>query len=165
MFKRKRTYRKKPAFLNPIPIGMAFDRVDKKWEPLHSSLQITLQNGQNQPLYLQSTDAYTIARHFYSLIISRHGCPHTILSDRGSNLLSKFMTEVYAILKTKKINTSSYRPQTMLNVYAILKTKKINTSSYRPQTDGLVERFNGVFMPNRLKMVPKWWSRRSRSSS
>ena len=71
---------------------------------------------------LPSTEAPLIARQFFNLIIARHGAPHTILSDRGQNFLSKLMTEIYKIMNTRKVNTTSYRPQ----------------------TDGLVERFNGV---------------------
>ena len=64
--------------------------------------------------------ANTVARIFVEGIICRFGSPSQLLSDRASNFLSKVMYEVCKILQTKKINSTSFHPQ----------------------TDGLVERFN-----------------------
>ena len=71
---------------------------------------------------LPSIEAHKVARSFFDLIITRHGAPHTLLSDRGANFLSQPMHEIYLIMNVKKLNTSSYRPQ----------------------TDGLVEKFNST---------------------
>ena len=59
----------------------------------------------------QSTDALTVASCFYKEIICNHGCPRFLLSDRGTNFLSKLMLEVCHIMKTNKLNTSAYHPQ------------------------------------------------------
>ena len=56
-------------------------------------------------------------------IFTRHGAPHTLLTDRGSNFLSSLVKEVCRLMNTKKLNTTAYHPQ----------------------TDGLVERFNSTF--------------------
>ena len=64
--------------------------------------------------------AQTIVRLLVENIVCRHGVPQELLSDRGSNFLSELMLEVCSILGIKKLNTSSYHPQ----------------------TDGLVEKFN-----------------------
>jgi transposase InsO family protein len=64
-------------------------------------------------------------------IISRHGVPAKLLSDRGANFLSDLLHEVYALLGIKKINTSAYHPQ----------------------TDGLVERFNRTLTDMLAKTV------------
>ena len=69
-----------------------------------------------------SVQATVIARLLVDEIISRHGAPRVLLSDRGTNFLSKVAAEV-------------------CNIFQI---QKINTSSYHPQTDGLVERFNST---------------------
>ena len=69
-----------------------------------------------------STDAATIAGLLVDEILCRHGAPHTLLSDRGSNFLSKLVSEMCRIMNTRKLNTSAYHPQ----------------------SDGLVERFNGI---------------------
>ena len=50
----------------------------------------------------------------------RHGAPRVLLSDQGTNFLSKLVSEICQIVGTKQIKTSSYHPE----------------------TDGLVERFN-----------------------
>ena len=65
-------------------------------------------------------DSETIARLLVQEIIPRHGCPRTLLSDRGSPFLSKLSTAVYELLGIKKLNTTAYHPQ----------------------CNGLVERFN-----------------------
>ncbi len=66
------------------------------------------------------TTAHTTAHHFINDIVCKYGAPQVLLSDRGANFLSNLMKEVYAWMGTKKLNTSSYHPQ----------------------TNGLVERFN-----------------------
>ena len=54
----------------------------------------------------------TIANTIIIRIICRFGCPEQILTDRGSNFLSQVGQLLYKALKVKKINTSSYHPQT-----------------------------------------------------
>ena len=63
--------------------------------------------------------AETIAQALVE-VISRHGVPAKLLSDRGASFLSDILQEVYKLLGIKKVNTSAYHPQ----------------------SDGLVERFN-----------------------
>ena len=63
-------------------------------------------------------------------IISRHGVPTELLSDRGTAYLSRLMMEVY-------------------NVMGIRKT------AYHPQTDRLVERFNRTLMDMLAKTVER----------
>ena len=61
---------------------------------------------------LPSTNSALVARALVENIICRHGCPHVLLSDRGSSFLSKTIYELCSILHISKINTSSYHPQT-----------------------------------------------------
>ena len=44
--------------------------------------------------------------------IPRWGCPHTFLSDRGTEFISQVSRAVYETLGTVKKFTSSYHPQT-----------------------------------------------------
>ena len=67
-------------------------------------------------------EARTIADLLVKEIMSRHGAPRVLLSDRGSNFLSSLVKEVCFLMNTNKIFTTSYRPQ----------------------TDGLVERYNAT---------------------
>ncbi len=73
--------------------------------------------------------ATTIAKAFLEEVVLRHGCPLMVLSDQGSNFLSKTMSEIVILCGATKLNTSPYHPQ----------------------TDGLVERFNKT-LPTILSM-------------
>ena len=63
--------------------------------------------------------APTIAKLLVEEIISQHGVPQQLLSDRGPVFLSKLL----------------------LAVCDCMGIKKVNTSAYHPQSDGLVENF------------------------
>jgi hypothetical protein len=69
---------------------------------------------------LRNTTAETIAKVFINEIVTRHSAPSELLSDCGTNFLSKLVKEVCDYFKINKINTSPYNPR----------------------CDGLVERFN-----------------------
>jgi transposase InsO family protein len=56
--------------------------------------------------------AATIATLLVEQIMSRHGVPLEILSDRGKAFLSGLMKEVERLLGFHKVNTSAYHPQT-----------------------------------------------------
>ena len=77
--------------------------------------------------------AETIARLLVEQIVSRHGVPEQLLSDRGQNFLSDLVLEVCCLLGTKKVNTTGYHPQ----------------------TDGLVERMNRTLITMLSKCVAK----------
>ena len=66
-------------------------------------------------------------------IIARHGAPRVLLSDRGTNFLSKLVA----------------------GVYKIFQIQKVNTSCYHPQTHGLVERFNSTLCQSLSMYVAK----------
>ena len=48
----------------------------------------------------------------HNIIVTRHGVPGQLLSDRGANFLSSLMTEICTVLGVKKINTMTFHPQT-----------------------------------------------------
>ena len=73
--------------------------------------------------------AKTVAKLIVNEIIPRYGVPRTLLSDQGSNYLSKLCREVY-----KEMNI-----------------RKLQTSAYYPQGNGMVERFNHTLV-NMLAM-------------
>ena len=64
-------------------------------------------------------------------IVTRHGVPNELLSDRGANFLSGLMQEVYSLLGIRKASTTAYHPR----------------------TDGLVERFNRTLIAMLSKTV------------
>jgi transposase InsO family protein len=65
-------------------------------------------------------DAETTAKIFVDEVICKHGRPDSLLSDLGSNFMSKLMQEVLLMMNTKSLKTTAYHPR----------------------TNGLVERFN-----------------------
>ena len=77
--------------------------------------------------------AATVARLLVEEIVSRHGVPSEVLSDRGRAFLSGLMREVELLLGFRKTNTTAYHPQ----------------------TDGLVERYNRTLTAMLAKTVEK----------
>ena len=77
--------------------------------------------------------AATIAELLVEQIITRHGIPSEILSDRGRAFVSGLMEEVEKLMGFHKVNTTAYHPQ----------------------TDGLVERFNHTLTAMLAKTVEK----------
>jgi transposase InsO family protein len=54
----------------------------------------------------------TYAQMYVARILSLHGVPKTIVSDRGPQFLSKFWEELHKSLGTKLLHNSAYHPQT-----------------------------------------------------
>ena len=115
--------------LQPIPVGGPFHRVGV------DVLQLPLTRNGNRYVVVFLTkwaevfavpdqQAETIAHLLTEHVISRHGVPEELLSDRGTNFLSELIAEICKVLGMKKINTSGYHPQ----------------------TDGLVEKFNSTLI-------------------
>ena len=75
--------------------------------------------------------AETVAKFLFEDIISRHGVPKEILSDRGTHFNNALVNEL----------CDRYQ------------TKHRLTSSYRPQTNGMVERFNRTIGESLAKLV------------
>ena len=129
------------APLTPIPVSGPFDRVGV------DVIQFPLSHDGNRyavvfmdyltkwPEVFATSDqsAATIAKLLIEQIVSRHGVPSEILSDRGRAFLSGLMKEVEQLLGFHKANTSAYHPQ----------------------TDGLVERFNRTLTTMLAKTVEK----------
>ena len=70
------------------------------------------------PMANQSSE--TVAKILVNGVISKYGAPRTVLTDQGSNFLSKLVQDICNLFKIKQLYTTAYHPQ----------------------TDGLVERFN-----------------------
>ena len=75
----------------------------------------------------------TIARLLVEEIVSHHGVPTEILSDRGKLFLSSLMKEIIKLLGIHQTNTTAYHPQ----------------------TDGLVEQFSCTLTTMLAKTVKK----------
>jgi transposase InsO family protein len=54
----------------------------------------------------------TYGELYIARILSLHGVPKTIVSDRGPQFVSKFWEELHKSLGTKLLHSSTYHPQT-----------------------------------------------------
>ena len=54
----------------------------------------------------------TYGELYIARILSLHGVPKTIVSDRGPQFVSKFWEELHKSLGTKLLHSSAYHPQT-----------------------------------------------------
>lgn len=61
---------------------------------------------------MKTLEAKETAYKIYQDFICRFGCPGSILTDRGSNFMSKVMQELCDMLQITKLKTSSYHPAT-----------------------------------------------------
>src|SRR6266481_841389 len=61
---------------------------------------------------VENIQAPVIARLLVEEIMCRYGAPYQLLSDRGTNFMSQLVSETCKIINTRKLNTSSYHPQT-----------------------------------------------------
>ena len=128
--------------LQPIPIGGPFHMIGVdvlQLPPSHNGNKyaiVFMDYFTKWPEVFATEDqtTETIARLLVEHVISRHGVPEHLLSDRGANFLSTLVQEVLKLVGTVKLNTSGYHPQ----------------------CDGLVEKFNGTLINMLSKSVSKY---------
>ena len=60
----------------------------------------------------KTMEASEVAKVLYREVICVFGTPHSIVTDRGSNFLSKVMTELYKSFGITKLSCNSFHPQT-----------------------------------------------------
>lgn len=113
------TNKKAPGLLNPIKVGLPFDKMSVDLlGPLHRSAQgknfiIVVSDFATRYVEagaLRDAKANTVAKFIFTNIICRHGCPREILSDRGTVFRSDLLTELLKILGSKQIFTTAYHP-------------------------------------------------------
>lgn len=117
---RKGLENKKPlGLLKPIKVGKPFDMIGVDLlGPFRRSVT-------GKTMVIVATDyatryaeiagikdgkATSVAKFLMENIINRHGCPRTILSDRGQVFKSELVTELQLILGIRKNQTTSYHP-------------------------------------------------------
>ncbi len=139
---RKSPRNAKKAPLLPIPVGNAFERVAVDvlgpFPPSGKGNRYIVVFSDYltrwcEAFAVPNAEATVIARLLVDEIITRHGAPKVLLSDRGKNFLLKLVAEVCKIFQIHKVNTSSYHPQ----------------------SDGLVERFNSTLCQSLSMYVAK----------
>ena len=128
---RKTPRNRHKAPLLPIPVGGAFERVAvdclgpfpvSRSGNRYITVFCDYLTKWVEAFATPTVEAHVIARLLIDEIICRHGAPRYLLSDRGTNFLSKLVLEV-------------------CKLYGI---RKLSTTAFHPATDGLVERFNST---------------------
>ncbi|RWS19828.1 gag-pol fusion protein-like protein [Leptotrombidium deliense] len=56
--------------------------------------------------------SWEVSKFLIEQVFCCHGCPAKILSDRGTPFLSNIAKDVYEMMSTKHVKTTSYHPQT-----------------------------------------------------
>ena len=136
---RKGTGRRTRPPLQPIPVGGPFHMVGVDVLQLPPSYQgnqyavvfVDYFTKRAEIFAVPDQQAETFARLFVEHVISRHGVPEYLLSDRGPNFLSTLLFQVCKLMGVTKVNTSGYNPQ----------------------CDGLVEIFNSTLINMLAKYV------------
>ena len=108
------------APLTPIPVTGPFDRVgvDVIQFPRsalgnqYAVVFVDYMTKWREVFPVSDQSVATIANLLVREIVSLHGVPSEILSDRGRAFLSGLLQQ---LLRYKKINTSTYHPQTSRN--------------------------------------------------
>ena len=132
--------RRKTEQLHPIEVGSVFERVGID---IVGPLPVTSSGNRYiivateyltkypEARAIKNIQANTVAQFIYEDIISRHGAPRVLLSDRGTSFVNSV---VKALCDT-------------------MKTAHVLTTAYHPQTNGLTERFNKTLCETLAKYV------------
>ena len=103
--------------LQPIPVGKPFEMVGVD---IVGKLPTTKKGNQYIVVFtdhltkwpeafaIANQDSTTIAKVFVEEVVSRHGTPTKLLSDRGKPFLSDLAKDIYSILQINKVLTTSY---------------------------------------------------------
>ena len=139
---KKSPWNTKRAPLLPLPVEGAFDRVaidvldpfkPSKKQNRYIAVFSHYLTRSCEAFPVPSVEASVIARLLVDEVIAKHDAPRVLLSDRGTNFLSKLVAKMCKIFQIQKVNTSSHHPQ----------------------TDGLVERFNSTLCQSLSMYVAK----------
>ena len=147
---KRKAYGSSKAPLKPLPI------VAKIWEQIAMDVvgPVTESSSGNKYILvlsdyasryvitipMEDQKAHTIAEHLVKKVYTKYGPPERVLTDKGTNFLSKLIAKMCTLFKIKQIKTTSYHPQ----------------------TDGLVERFNRTLcdmLPCYVTDEPECWDK------
>jgi hypothetical protein len=105
------------------------------------------------------------AQLFLKEVWMHHGTPLQVVSDRGPQFISEFMTELYHLLGIKIASSTAYHPRPM--VKPNMSTKKWSSSCNHSQANVRTIRINfslWVSLPititstRRRSKCPSWWT-------
>ncbi|CAI7835283.1 unnamed protein product [Closterium sp. NIES-53] len=119
----KSSKQKKTGLLQPLPVP------EQPWQVVsldfitglpstsrgHDSILVVIDNFSKMGHFIPTNataTAETTARLFFDRIITIHGIPATLISERDPKFTSKFWKELMGLLGTKLAMSSTYHPQT-----------------------------------------------------
>ena len=116
----KRMYHGQPVPLHPLPVAAVFQRwhMDflgplKKAEDGEQYILLIVDSFSRwcEAFAVKDQKATTVAKVLYEQIFTRYGAPRELISDRGSQFMSKLVAALCGVL-SQTICTSAYHPQT-----------------------------------------------------
>lgn len=120
--RRKARNVKAQGFIKPLPIAYnAFDVIGLDLmtklpisESKYNSVMVCTDNLSKFAITVPLTNekSETITKAFFRHVIAKFGCPVSVLTDRGANLLSPHAKEFFESFGIERKMTSSYHPQT-----------------------------------------------------
>ena len=101
--------------LVPIPIGGPFNRIGvdiirSKRRNRYAVIFVDYLTKWVEAFTIRDQSALTIAKLLVGEVITRHGVPNELLSDRGVALLSNQLQEVYCLMGIHKVLTLHITP-------------------------------------------------------
>ena len=137
---QKRGKFRKNQLLHPIPVGEPFHQIGIDFVgPLPTTtkgnkyiivaMDYLTKWPEARPVPVATAEQ--VSNFLYDEIISRHGCPAKILSDRGTHFKNQM---IHHLLQKFQIN-------------------QLFSTPYHPQTNGLVERFNRTLCESLAKLT------------
>ena len=114
-------YHGQPAPLHPLPVTAVFHRwhMDflgplKKAEDGEQYILLIVNSLSRwcEAFAVKDQKATTVAKVLYEQIFTRYGAPRELISDRGSQFMSKLVAALCKLFAIKRYSTSAYHPQT-----------------------------------------------------
>ena len=128
-----------PVPLHPLPVDGVFSR-------LHMDILCSLPKTKEGYQYIlvivdsfskwcesfpmRTQEATEVASILYNEIFTRYGAPHTIVSDRGRNFMSKLVKALCEMFEITRHYTSSYHPETNATVERVNSTLSQTLRAY-----------------------------------
>ena len=148
------------APLTPLPIVEPFSRIHMDiLGPLTTSTEgykyilLIVDSFSKWPeaFPLKTQDSKEIGRVLFKEYFCRYGAPHTIVTDRGQNFMSKLVSAICEIFQVTRHYTSSYHPQTNATCERMNSTvaQCIRTYIHEDQTNW-PELLSGIMMAIRM---------------
>lgn len=142
--RRKVSTTRKQGLINPLPVAeevfgtVGIDLI-VKLPTSHGGYNTILVCTDNLSKYvvtvaLKNERSETIIHAFYNHFIAKFGSPHTVISDRGSNLIGKVASDFFRLMGIRRKLTSPLHPQSNGQTERFNRTLAVAMTSYVERT-------------------------------